>query len=82
MVRLSRQVIMVEPALQGAPKAIREEARKSFKEIAEGLEGIPADSVFWESVRVSRLSLIICGWSFFYQIDGKTPRVTEVRLKT
>jgi hypothetical protein len=70
---------MVQPALRGAPKEVREEARARFEEIAEGLEGIPADSVFWESVRVSRLCLVVYGWSFYYTLDDETLRVTEVR---
>jgi hypothetical protein len=78
---LSRRVIMDDHAVRAAPKVIRHEARKCFEEIAEGLEGIPADSVFWESVRVSRLCLIIYGWAFYYEIDDKTLRVKEVRVR-
>jgi len=72
---------MVDPALRAAPKAVREEARERFEEIAEGLQGIPADSAFWESVRVSRLCLVVHGWSFYYSLEEETLRVTEVRAK-
>jgi len=78
---LGHRVIMVDPALRAAPKAVREEARERFEEIAEGLQGIPADSVFWESVRVSRLCLVVHGWSFYYSLEEETLRVTEVRAK-
>jgi hypothetical protein len=70
---------MVQPALRGAPKEVREEARERFEEIAEGLHGIPSDSVFWESVRVSRLCLVVRGWSFYYTLEDETLRVIEVR---
>jgi len=72
---------MVEPRLEAAPKAVRDEARLRFDEIAQGLDGIPTDSVFWASVRVSRLCLVVRGWSFFYTLDDETLRVTEVRAK-
>ena len=78
---MGHRVIMVDPALRAAPKAVREEARERFEEIAEGLQGIPADSVFWESVRVSRLCLVVHGWSFYYSLEEETLRVTEVRAK-
>ena len=78
---MGHRVIMVDPALRAAPKAVREEARERFEEIAEGLQGIPADSVFWESVRVSRLCLVVHGWSFYYSLEDETLRVTEVRAK-
>jgi hypothetical protein len=70
---------MVQPALRGAPKDVREEARERFEEIAEGLQGISPDSVFWESVRVSRLCLVVRGWSFYYTLEDETLRVIEVR---
>ena len=78
---MGHRVIMVDPALRAAPKAVREEARERFEEIAEGLQGIPADSAFWESVRVSRLCLVVHGWSFYYSLEEETLRVTEVRAK-
>jgi hypothetical protein len=70
---------MVQPALRGAPNDVREEARERFEEIAEGLQGIAPDSVFWESVRVSRLCLVVRGWSFYYTVEDETLRVIEVR---
>jgi hypothetical protein len=76
---MSHHLIMVDPALAQAPAAVRDEARLRFEEIAEGLSGIPADSAFWASVQVSRLCLVVGGWSFFYTLDGETLRVTEVR---
>jgi hypothetical protein len=76
---LAHRVIMVHPALRAAPKAVREEARERFEEIAEGLQGIPVDSAFWASVKVSRLCLVVRGWSFYYTLEDETLRVTEVR---
>ena len=76
---MSRRVIMVDPALRAAPEAVREKARRRFKEIADSLAGIPADSPFWASVSVSRLRLVVEGWSFFYTLDEETLRVTELR---
>jgi hypothetical protein len=76
---LSRRVIMLHPDLEAVPKAVRDEARSCFEEIAEGLEGIAVDSAFWASVRVSRLCLVVRGWSFFYELDDETLRVTAVR---
>jgi len=72
---------MVDPALAAAPPAVREEARRRFEEIAETLGGIPAESAFWASTRVSRLCLVVEGWSFFYTLDDETLRVTELRQK-
>lgn len=78
---MGHRVIMVEPALRAAPRAVRDEARERFEEIAEGLQGIPADSAFWASVRVSRLCLVVRGWSFFYTLEDETLRVIEVRAE-
>ncbi len=78
---MSHRVIMVDPALAAAPGAVREEARRRFEEIAEGLSGIPLESPFWASTRVSRLCLVVEGWSFFYTLDDETLRVTELRRK-
>jgi hypothetical protein len=78
---LTHRVIMVEPVLKAAPEYVRQEARLRFEEIAEGVEGIPTDSAFWASVRVSRLCMVVRGWSFFYTLDDETLRVTEVRGK-
>jgi hypothetical protein len=76
---LSHRVIMVQPAVAGAPREVQEEALSRFQQIAEGLAGIPPDSVFWASVRVSRLYLVVRGWSFSYELDDGTLRVTGVR---
>ena len=70
---LTRRVVMSKPVLEAAPEYVKQEARLRFEEIAEGLEGIPPDSSFWASVRVSRLCLV------FYTLDAETLRVTEVR---
>ena len=75
---MSHRVIMVDPALAPAPQSVRDEARTRFQEIAEGLSGISRDSPFWASVQVSRLCLVVSGWSFFYTLDEGTLRVTEV----
>jgi len=76
---MSHRVIMVEPAMAPAPEDVREQARQRFQEIAEGLSGILPDSPFWESVRVSRLCLVVSGWMFFYTLDEDTLRVVAVR---
>jgi hypothetical protein len=78
---LTRRIIEFAPVALVAPSEIYEEARARFDEIAEGLEGIPPVSIFWESVRVSRLCLVVGGWSFYYTIDVLTLRVIEVRGK-
>jgi hypothetical protein len=76
---LTHRVVMIDPVLSRAPSKIREEARLRFEEIAEGLEGIPADNAFWVSAKISRLCLVVRGWSFFYTLDGETLRVMDVR---
>ena len=78
---MSHRVIMVDPALAPAPQSVRDEARTRFQEIAEGLSGISPDSPFWASVQVSRLCLVVSGWSFFYTLDEETLRVTEARVR-
>ena len=65
--------------LGDAPKTVCAEARLRFEEIVNALEGIPPDSPFWASVRVSRLCLVVRGWCFFYALDGETLLVTETR---
>jgi hypothetical protein len=76
---LAYRVIMIQPVVAATPEYIRQEARLRFEEIAEGVKGIPEDSAFWASVRVSRLCLTVHGWSFYYTFDGETLRVTEAR---
>jgi len=80
-IRLTHRVIMTEDVVESTPVYVRQEARLRFEEIVEGLEGIPTESAFWASVRVSRLCLVVRGWSFFYTLDGETLRVMEVRGK-
>jgi hypothetical protein len=43
------------------------------------MEGIPETSAFWDSVRISRLCLVVKGWSFFYTVLGSTLLVDEIR---
>ena len=69
------------PALALVPDATREEAQRRFQEISEGLRDIPPGSPFWQSVRVSRLCLVVRGFSFFYTLDDETLRVTELRSR-
>jgi hypothetical protein len=78
---LGRRVVMKTANVADAPEAVCAEARVRFEEIADGLSGIPPDSPFWASVRISRLCLVVRGWSFFYIIDDETLRVTSVREK-
>jgi hypothetical protein len=65
-------------AVRAAPADVREEARACFEEIAEGLAGIPQNHVFWDSVRGTRLCLVVRGWSFFYSVHRETLRIVEV----
>lgn len=76
---MSHRVVMLQPALRDAPRAIRDEAHSRFEQIAKGLGDVPADNALWASVRVSRLCLVVDGWSFMYELDGETLRVTGVR---
>ena len=66
-------------ALAPVPDPVRDEAQRRFEEIAEGLRDIPLGSPFWQSVRVSRLCLVVRGFSFYYTLDDETLRVTELR---
>ncbi|TMB26749.1 MAG: hypothetical protein E6J62_04010 [Deltaproteobacteria bacterium] len=63
------------------PEAVRVEARSRLEEITLALQEIPPDSPFWASVQVSQLCLVVRGWSFFYEIEPETLRVTNVRAK-
>ena len=76
---MHHRVIMVLPALVSAPAEVRVEAQTRFEQIAEALDGIRPDNAFWSSVRTSRLCLVVRGWSFFYEVDDGTVRVTGVR---
>jgi hypothetical protein len=75
---LGPRVVIAEPVLQRAPKYVLEEARIRFEELAESVNGIPEDSAFWASVRVSRLCLVVHGWSFFYTLENGILGVSEV----
>ena len=75
---MRRRVIISEPVLKAAPRYVCAEARIRFEEIAEGLKDVPAGSVFWQSLAVSRLCLVLHGWSFFYEFEGDALRVAEV----
>ena len=72
---------LVSLSLRIRKQSVRDEARTRFEEIAEGLSGISPDSPFWASVQVSRLCLVVSGWSFFYTLDEETLRVTEARVR-
>jgi hypothetical protein len=76
---LTRRVIMSEAALEAAPAEVRAEAQRRFDEIAAGVDRIPPESPFWKSADISRLCLMVRGWSFFYTLEPRTLRVTEVR---
>jgi hypothetical protein len=71
------RVIIGPTVLQAVPEYIRREARIRFEEIAGAVSGIPEDSAFWKSARVSRLCLMVHGWSFFYTFENDTLRVTD-----
>jgi len=43
------------------------------------VKDIPEGGAFWTSVRVSRLCLVVHGWSFFYTFQNGILRVTEVK---
>jgi hypothetical protein len=76
---MPHRVVMLETVIESAPVYVRQEARLRLEEIAEGVAGIPPESAFWQSVRVSRLCLVVHGWSFFYTFEGDTLQVVEVR---
>ncbi len=78
---MARHVIDFTAPAGAAPAEVREEARVRFEEIAEGLAGIPPDSVFWNSVRDTQLCLVVRGWSFFYSVDAETISIVEVCKK-
>ena len=66
---LSYRVVFTEAACS-APPEVCEEARAILEDLLASLSLIPSDSVFWESMRASRLCLVVRGWSFFYGFDG------------
>jgi hypothetical protein len=78
----TRRTIEFAPAAYSAPPSVREEARARLQELADDLAAIPAESVFWESMRVSRLCLVVRAWSFLYSFEEVTVRVNDVRGKS
>ena len=76
---MTRHLIAFTTAVGAAPVDVSEEARACFEEIADALAEIPQNHAFWDSVRVTRLCLLVRGWSFFYSVDGETLRIVEVR---
>jgi hypothetical protein len=75
---LTRWVIeFSERAARALPADVRREAEKRLRRLADSLTGIPAQSPFWESLAVSRLCLVVEGWSLFYSFDGKVLTVGE-----
>ena len=72
------RVVILGSVLEEAPQYVMEEARIRFEEIAEGVKDIPEDSAFWTSVRVSRLCLVVHGWSFFYTFENGSLCVNAV----
>ena len=79
--RLTRCVIEFAQAIDAAPYDVRHDLRAQMEELADELEQVPSDNPFWDSMRVSRLCLVVRGWSFYYTFDGETLRVTDVRGK-
>lgn len=79
---MTKRYIEFAQATLTAPPDVREEARAQLEELAEGLSAIPADNVFWDSMHVSRLCLVVRGWSFLYSFDGEALRVSEVLGKS
>ena len=75
---LTYRVVFAEAA-RIAPDDVLEEARSILEDLLASLSLIPSDSVFWASMRASRLCLVVRGWSFLYGFQGETLRVTEVR---
>ena len=75
---LTYRVVFAEAACV-APADVVEEARSILEDLLGSLALIPSDSVFWDSMRASRLCLVVRGWSFLYGFEGETLRVTEVR---
>jgi hypothetical protein len=78
---LARHIIDFTAHAAAVPEDVHEEARARFQEVAEGLGGIPPDSVFWNSVRDTQLCLVVRGWSFFYNVDAETLSIVEARKR-
>ena len=75
----TRAKIEFASAAQRAPSDVRSEAQKRLQELATSLSAIPPENPFWESMRISRLCLVVESWSFLYSFEGETLRVDEVR---
>jgi hypothetical protein len=61
-VLLTRCSIEFSSGIQQVPNAVLDEARMRFQELGDGLLVVPGASVFWESMRQSRLCLEFAGW--------------------
>lgn len=75
---MTRWVIeLSEGVVRAAPAGVLREAEERLQRLADSLTGIPAGSPFWASLAVSRLCLVVEGWSFYYSFDGKVLTVSE-----
>ena len=74
---MRHRVIITEQVLKQTPEYVRAQARIRFEQIAEIVKDIPDDHAFWDSMEVSRLCLVVHGWSFLYAFGDGTLRVTE-----
>ena len=77
-VPLTRCIIEFSSAVTGVPAAIQARAEGQLREICEALQAVPRASPFWSSLDQSRLCLVVDGWSFFYEVDGRSLLVTQV----
>ena len=75
-VLLTRCTIEFSQAVQRVPNEMLDEARKLFQELGDGLLAVAGASVFWESMRQSRLCLEVGGWYFYYELQRGEIRVT------
>ncbi len=66
-----------EAARAAAPADVLRETEERLRRLADSLTWIPPESPFWESLAVSRLCLVVGGWSFFYSFDGEVLTVSE-----
>jgi hypothetical protein len=75
---LTRWVIeFSEAARAAAPADGLREAERRLQQLADSLSWISPESPFWESLAVSRLCLVVGGWSFYYSFDGEVLTVSE-----
>ena len=75
-VLLTRCSIEFAPAIQRVPNEVLDETRRKLEEMAEGLKAVPPASVFWRSMRQSRLCIEVDGWYFYYDLEPGVVRVT------